>query len=196
MAATRLSLQASVSKVLAMDCEMVACAGDVSQIARVTVVNSDGECVLDSYVEPRLPVTDYRTAISGVRPEHLVGAPSFAVVQRTVADLLKHRVLVGHSVDQDLKVLRLEHPRHATRDTAHYRPLMRGPRLSNSLKHLAAEHLHLDIQTGEHDPLEDARAAMSLYKLHADAWEAWLKEKQALSRSKRPKKDASLKRKK
>lgn len=171
---------------------MVASAGDVSQIARVTLVNVDGECVLDTYVAPRLPVTDYRTAISGVRREQLVDAPSFAVVQRTVADLLKHRVLVGHSVDHDLEVFRLQHPRHATRDTAYYRPLMRGPRLSNSLKHLAAEHLHLNIQAGEHNPLEDARAAMSLYKLHAEAWEAWLQEKQALARSKRPKKDASL----
>ena len=42
----------------------------------------------------------------------------FEVVQREVAALLKGRVLVGHAVYNDLKVLMLSHPKKHTRDTA------------------------------------------------------------------------------
>merc|ERR1712151_1451328 len=35
---------------------------------------------------------------------------------------------------------------------------------SRKLKDLARDFLHLSIQEGSHDPLEDARAAMRLYK--------------------------------
>ena len=39
-------------------------------------------------------------------------------MQREVAALLKGRVLVGHAVYNDLKVLMLSHPKRHTRDTA------------------------------------------------------------------------------
>ena len=42
----------------------------------------------------------------------------FEVVQHEVAALLKGRVLVGHAVYNDLKVLMLSHPKKHTRDTA------------------------------------------------------------------------------
>jgi RNA exonuclease 4 len=129
--------------------------------------------------------------VSGVRPEHLVGAPSLLAVQRTLADLLKHRVVVGHSVDLDFAALKIAHPRFATRDTAYYRPLMRAPRLSHSLRFLAKEYLKLDIQTGEHNPIEDATVAMRLYLMHAAEWEAFL-----LSRKPQHRKQAQELRKK
>ena len=49
-------------------------------------------------------VTDYRTEVSGVRPEDLVGAPHFKQVQTEVAELIKDRLLVGHAIHHDLKV--------------------------------------------------------------------------------------------
>jgi RNA exonuclease 4 len=180
-----------VTRVLALDCEMVGTRDGESQAARVTVVNSDGAVVLDSYIAPQASVGDYRTAVSGVRPEHLVGAPSLLAVQRTLADLFKHRVVVGHSVDLDFAALKIAHPRFATRDTAYYRPLMRAPRLSHSLRFLAKEYLKLDIQTGEHNPIEDAAVAMRLYQMHAAEWEAFL-----LSRKPQHRKQAQELRKK
>lgn len=56
-----------------MDCEMVGVgpAGEGSIAARVSIVNQFGKCVYDKYVKPTQRVTDYRTAVSGIRPENL-----------------------------------------------------------------------------------------------------------------------------
>jgi hypothetical protein len=43
-------------------------------------VNNEGNVLLDTFVAPSEAVTDYRTAVSGVRPADLVGAPSFTEV--------------------------------------------------------------------------------------------------------------------
>lgn len=40
-----------------------------------------------------------------------------------------------------------------------------------SLKRLASAELGMEIQVGEHSPVEDARAALYLYQKHRDAWE-------------------------
>ena len=56
-----------------MDCEMVGVgpSGEDSIVARVSIVNLFGKCIYDKYVKPTEEVTDYRTAVSGIRPEHL-----------------------------------------------------------------------------------------------------------------------------
>lgn len=177
---TSLKLRGDASKIIAIDCEMVGGIDESSMLARVTVVNEALECVFDTHVAPTRPVVDFRTKVSGVRAEDLRDAPSFVGVQRFVANLIKHRVIVGHSLEFDLAALRLKHPAHSVRDTAHYRPLMRNAKASESLKVLAARHLGLEIQAGEHDPLEDARVALQLYQLYADEWEANIKNLKAL----------------
>ena len=179
----------SLTRVLALDCEMVGVGpeGSKSALARVVVVNASGHAVLDTHVQPHQAVTDYRTAVSGVRPHHLVGAPSLSEVQATVAGLLHGRLLVGHALKNDLKALMLSHPRRLLRDTARYPPLMRkaphvgGPTAEARrgrparLQELAAQHLGLTIQTGEHSPVEDARAALLLYQKFAAEWEQSLR---------------------
>lgn len=49
-------------------------------------------------------VTDFRTSVSGIRKLDLVGAPSFAEVQKKVSALLQGKILVGHAVKNDLDV--------------------------------------------------------------------------------------------
>lgn len=68
------TLPHSLTKALALDCEMVGVGpgGEESVAARVSLVNQFGKCVYDKYVKVKQPVTDYRTAISGVRPQHLL----------------------------------------------------------------------------------------------------------------------------
>jgi RNA exonuclease 4 len=62
-----------VTRLLALDCEMVGVGidGSKSALARVVLVNAAGNAVLDQYVRPTVPVTDFRTAVSGIRPHHL-----------------------------------------------------------------------------------------------------------------------------
>lgn len=168
-----------VTQVLAVDCEMVGTGpnGSVSVLARVCLVNSAGQVLLDTFVQPKDKVTDYRTWVSGVRRSDLANGRPFDGVIQEVGDLVRGRVLVGHAIMNDLRALLLEeHPKHLLRDTAKYPPLMKtlpsGKRVSASLRELAAQHLGLAIQQGEHTPVDDARAALYLYQKHHKEWDA------------------------
>ncbi len=59
-----------LTRAVAMDCEMVGVGsdGEDSILARVSIVNHFGKCIYDKYVKPTERVTDYRTAVSGIRP--------------------------------------------------------------------------------------------------------------------------------
>ena len=48
--------------------------------------------------------------MSGIRPADLVDAPEFIEVQAEVAEIIKGRVIVGHALSHDFKVLFLDHP--------------------------------------------------------------------------------------
>ncbi|GAA5981238.1 hypothetical protein JCM10908_004034 [Rhodotorula pacifica] len=159
---------------LAMDCEMVGVGpeGIESTLARVSIVNYHGCTILDRFVRPREKVTDYRTWVSGVREEDLKNAPSFADVQKEVSALLDDRILVGHALSNDTTVLLLSHPRHMTRDTSKYSPLQGLARTKRpGLKTLAKLVLGVDIQSGEHSSIIDARATMAIYRSQKAAWE-------------------------
>ena len=60
-------------KVIGMDCEMVGVGygGNRSILARVSLVDRDGRCIYDRHVKPTETVTDYRTAVSGIRPSDI-----------------------------------------------------------------------------------------------------------------------------
>ncbi|KDD76560.1 hypothetical protein H632_c181p0 [Helicosporidium sp. ATCC 50920] len=156
----------------------VGAGGRVSVAARVCMVDASGSILLDTFVRPLEPVTDLRTAVSGVREEHLSQAPALAQVRPVVASLLQNRLLVGHALRNDLEALGLSHPRKRTRDTTAYPPFLDGAKgRARPLKALAQEELGLEIQTGEHSPVEDARAALYLYLKHRRSWEAWVRGK-------------------
>jgi len=183
----------AVTRTLALDCEMVGVGEDGrrSALARVSVVNEDGNVILDTFVIPTERVTDYRTAVSGVRAKDLraeSGARTFKTVQAQMSELLRGKILVGHSLKNDMRALMLDHPKRDTRDTSLYHPLTRPLRPEErcvpgaprgrgcrALRDLARQHVGLDIQNGEHSSVDDARAALALYKKFAKKWEASLR---------------------
>ncbi|KAI5077646.1 hypothetical protein GOP47_0007470 [Adiantum capillus-veneris] len=166
----------SITKVLAMDCEMVGAGldGKRSILARVSLVNIWGNVVYDKHVKPLEKVTDYRTKVSGIRASNLKKGESFSVVQKEVAELILGRVLVGHSLRNDLKILYLSHPKKDMRDTAAYPPLRSLNGRPQALRHIASDLLGVQIQTGEHCSVEDARAVMYIYQKIKRDWEALL----------------------
>lgn len=170
-------------KYIAIDCEMVGIGPAphlTSQLARVSLVNIHGEQTYDSYVLPKLPVTDYRTHVSGITPALLAQGRPFEEVYEDVSTLLKGRILVGHAAKRDLAVLSLSHPRPMIRDTSHYKPWK--DQYSNggipSLRLLTRSILKWEsFQEGKHSSVEDARAAMMLYKSEKDGFEAEAKRR-------------------
>lgn len=171
--------ESELTKALGLDCEYVGVGPDASEnmLARVSIVNFYGHCVYDKFVKPREKITDYRTSISGIRPGNLLNGEPFQKVQQEVHKLLSGRIVVGHALKNDFKVLNLSHTRKMTRDSARYLPIRKMANVSRtpSLKLLAKEILGIDIQHGEHDSITDARVAMRLYALYRKQWDSDVK---------------------
>ncbi|CAB3403848.1 unnamed protein product [Caenorhabditis bovis] len=166
--------------IVAIDCEYVGGGSDGKSdiLARISIVNDKGHIVYDKYVKPTEKVTDYRTAISGIRPDDLKKGIPFDKAQTEVSKLLEGRIVVGHAVHNDFRVLKLTHGRKLTRDTAKcsiFKNRMEQHRGTPSLKRLAKEVLGIEIQRGEHDSITDARVALRLYESVKKQWEAELK---------------------
>ncbi|KAI8835134.1 ribonuclease H-like domain-containing protein, partial [Chytridium lagenaria] len=169
-----------LGKYIAMDCEMVGVGsnGTRSILARISLVNFHGHVILDDYVIPTEPVTDYRTRVSGITPSLInpstnPDAKTFHDVQKRVAELVTNKILVGHALKNDFDALLLSHPRHLVRDTSLFKPFREMAKGRNpSLRVLAKKLLDVDIQAGEHSSVEDARVAMLLYKKVKVEWEA------------------------
>jgi len=170
-----LSTTTEIGRYVAVDCEMVGVGPNPdkeSALARVSVVNYNGDQIYDSYVRPKEQVTDWRTAVSGILPKHMVEARTLEIVQADITRILQDRILVGHAIRNDLDALLLSHTKRDIRDTARHPPYRKfagggSPRL----KILASELLGLEIQTGEHSSLEDARACMLLFRRDKDTFE-------------------------
>ncbi|XP_027857531.1 apoptosis-enhancing nuclease [Xiphophorus couchianus] len=167
------------ASVVALDCEMVGTGpgGRCSALGRCSIVDYHGNVLYDKYVRPCQPVTDFRTPWSGIRRHHLHNAVPFAQAQEEILAILEGKVVVGHSIYNDFEALNMDHPSHMVRDTSTTRHLRRlagfphGRR--SSLKLLANKLLNRRIQAGRrgHCSVEDAQAALDLYKLAQGAWE-------------------------
>jgi len=161
-----------IGKYVAIDCEFVGVGMEDSALARVSIVNFHGQLVLDLIVRPKERVTDWRTPVSGIHPRMMKTAVAFHAAQSQVAEILSGRVLVGHSVQHDLKALLLSHPRSMIRDTSlHPAYRRRAQGKTPGLATLAKAELDMEIQTGKHSSVEDAQATMLLYRKHKDDFE-------------------------
>lgn len=161
-----------LGKYVAIDCEMVGTGPPPHEdnvLARVSLVNFNGEQIYDSYVlpPPGVIVEDYRTFVSGIKKSHLVQgyARPLTEVQEDVSDIMHGRILVGHALYNDLQVLLLSHPKRDLRDTSrHPKFRIESKGRPPALRHLAKSELGMQIQAGEHSSIEDAGAAMMLFK--------------------------------
>lgn len=185
------SKEKQTPRLFAMDCEMICTDASGLELARVTVLDSQGRAVLDRFVKPLHPVVDYVTRYSGVAPENLEGEPddgdpsaagnsssltsphdqrplSFARARACVLSLIaEDDVLVGHSLESDLHALRLVHP--CVIDTSCLYKSRRGPPFKPGLRELCESVLGRMIQQENHDSAEDARAALHLVQHAARA---------------------------
>lgn len=141
------------------------------QVARVTLINSLGLTVFDTYVKPTSIIKDYRTEFSGITEEIMQKTTiTLKQVIMTLKRLIsKETILIGHSLDSDLKSLNFFHTN--TIDTSVLFPHPRGYPLRRKLKELAKEYLNMNIQVTNknkknnskgHDSQEDALAALNL----------------------------------
>jgi len=152
-------------KVFALDCEMVNTTRG-KELARVTMLDFNGDTCYDTLVKPPEGVVDYNTIYSGITPEMMDNTTTtLADVQRSLLKIVSSNdILVGHSIDNDLRSLHLEHRKVV--DTSRIFPHPDGTQKRPSLKILAQRYLNREIQQhGDgHDSKEDALAALDLMK--------------------------------
>lgn len=170
---------------VALDCEMVGIGADGKQsaLARVSITGWNDEIILDTFVQVPDRVTDFRTYVSGVRAKDIRSTSKNAMelhaCRKKVGQILKSKILIGHSLKNDFAALMMDHPKSKIRDTARYKPFMRasgrngGKLRPRKLRDLVKENLGLTIQKeGEaHTSVEDAQATMKLYKVVREKWE-------------------------
>jgi hypothetical protein len=122
LGALRPEIQARVRLALAVDCEMVETAADSMALARISACDVTGEVVLDELVMPCEDpsfIEDTRQAITGIEKADLVarGIPLEAARTKLAMLCSEDTVLIGHSLDSDLKALGFKHD--LVIDTAH-----------------------------------------------------------------------------
>lgn len=144
-------------------------------LARVTAVRGNDYLssvpFLDHYVLKRKPPRDYMTRFSGIHSGDLDLKSSVHWLTTEKSIYLKIRYLVdagckiiGHGLAQDFKMLNIAVPSENVIDTVELFRI-KGKRYI-SLQFLSMNLLNKKIQEKEHDSIEDAKAALELYRTY------------------------------
>ncbi|TMW47644.1 hypothetical protein DOY81_007280 [Sarcophaga bullata] len=153
--------------IYALDCEMCYTTNGI-ELTRVTVVDINARTVYDALVKPDNKIIDYNTIYSGITEQMLANETrSLRDVQAILMSMFHSKtILVGHSLDSDLKALKLIH--NVVVDTSILFPHKMGPPKKRALKTLCIENLKRIIQENEagHDSAEDAEVCIQLVKFY------------------------------
>lgn len=116
------------------------------ELTRVSVVDHTFKSIYETMVKPTNPILDYNTKFSGITAADLQGVTTtLQAVQKHLLKLFSSEtILVGHSLESDLKALKLIH--NTVVDTAEVFPHRRGLPFKRALRTLVAEHLLKIIQ--------------------------------------------------
>ncbi|VDP41393.1 unnamed protein product [Soboliphyme baturini] len=151
--------------IYSLDCEMVYTTLGY-ELARITVIDTNLRQVYDEIVRPEGLLLDCNSRYSGLTENQVVEATKLlSDVQRDLLQIFSaNTILVGHSLECDLRALKIIH--RLIVDTSVVFPHRLGPPFKRALKTLMVEYLKKIIQddAAGHDSKEDAAACMELMK--------------------------------
>lgn len=157
----------SKEDIYALDCEMCYTTHGI-ELTRITVVDINARTVYDALVKPENKIIDYNTTYSGITEQMMENETrNLRDVQGVLLSMFHSKtILVGHSLESDLKALKLIHG--VVVDTSVLFPHKMGPPKKKALKTLCIENLKKIIQEDEagHDSTEDAQVCIQLVKFY------------------------------
>jgi DNA polymerase III epsilon subunit-like protein len=155
--------------IVALDCEMcettdpVTGVKDGSTLIRFSMVNglNPKEVIVDSLVNPLLPITNMRNQIHGIDEDALRNVQftlrhAQALMMNTVSD---RTVIVGHALHHDLKSLKFSHS--CAVDTSYIYQVANEPGAAPGLRDCAQQALNQQLSP-LHDSVEDAQFSLML----------------------------------
>lgn len=146
-------------------------------LARVSVIRGQGPKqgipFIDDFIASTETIVDYLTEFSGIEPGDLdpYSSPRGGLVTRQTSYkrlwLLLNLgcIFVGHGLSNDFRIVNIHVPENQIIDTSLLFHLPEYKRYL-SLKFLAFALLNENVQTGNHDSIEDAVTALRLYKVY------------------------------
>lgn len=152
-------------EIIAIDCEMVLCEDGTEALVKVCAVDRNLQVKLDKVINPNKAIADYRTEITGITANDLDGVTyTLKDAQKAIKKFLYNgALLVGHSLSNDLKALKLDYARVI--DTSYiFKYAKRDMFKKPSLSYLCKAMLDFDLRKegDPHDCLDDASAVMKL----------------------------------
>lgn len=143
---------------IAIDCEMYETT-EGNELGRISILNYNGNILYDKYVTTNNKILDYRTKYSGLTQELISNGVSYNEVKQSILQIIgTNTTVVGHGLDNDLKVLKL----YITNiiDTSYLYINTDGYKVG--LNVLCKKYLNYTIHQGYHDSVEDALCCLKL----------------------------------
>ncbi len=152
---------------VALDLETTGLHPEQDTILEIAALKFQGTEVIDTFetfVSPGRSIPYRVQRLTGIKPEHLLGAPSFSSIARTLQDFLADLPIVGHSIPFDVGFLR---PRGLARnnpliDTFELATVLLPSLVSYNLGQVA-EALGVRVPHDRHRAMVDTVLAMEVF---------------------------------
>lgn len=135
-----------------------------SEIARVSIVNYNGHVVFDDYFKPDGRIKDFLTQFSGVDKWKIRNKKSYPECSEAILKMLRGHRIVGHTLYKDFQCLGLEYDEEIAIDISKFSKFKEKNGMTRALRKITKDFVGIDIQTGHHSSIEDARAALLLFR--------------------------------
>lgn len=155
----------NIKNIISLDCEMCETTDPVTNnkydntLIRISVFDIDHKVLIDSLVQPGLPITETRTNIHGITEKQLAVAPwTLRQAQAALLNICSDQtIIIGHSIHKDLKSLKFNHKNVI--DTAYLYTVDNEPGAAPSLRDISEQILGIKLPE-THNSIQDAQAAL------------------------------------
>lgn len=147
--------------IFALDCEMCFTTAGI-ELTMISIIDHNKRCVYETLVKPGNPILDPNTKFSGLTKEEILSSDvTLKDVQMKMLTLFHaETILIGHALENDLKVLKLFH--ETVVDTVAMYPHPRGLPYKNNLDWLVRNKLRSIKKSGKFKSRADAMASLKL----------------------------------